>query len=735
MITKNIDGNPISQSFVDAITDSVTGYTMRLVVEGSALECSIVYAEIAKGSAGDENGFTIGNVIGDSLTATVNNLSDQIKGKVIDCQIGLNDEYISLGRFTVSQVKIKGLQTEIIAYSSVISETGAQFDYSNLTTYTIADIVNSLRSQLGCSITLDSSIDTSFIIEALPIAQTIYQTLGIVATTCGGYVINTNDGNIAVHQFNDTVTYTVQPDRMTNLPEFAEEPFLVDSVLCYVAHATTDADGNEIVPSYFGTLRTNLKAGDKYITDENDVPILVNTTVDSAVLAFNSEYMSKEMFVGNIWDILGYEYYPAELSMTIGDPRLEGDDVLGVIGIDGNTYTVPCHKIIHRYTGGLVTKVTAVESTAEDRKVGTALPLSERIADVEQTAESALGIAGDTNQYFWFVGQGSDTGAHITEVPRAEFLADPANGGGNLLARSNGVALRNGLTELANFTPSSILLGGTSSNNVLLNTSGLSVREGTSELAKFAASGSRVGKNSDGEYNINVRSNGIDFANGSTVLGTISANESSFLGDSQSLTVEADVSTLKTAKLYLMSTENTLFGGDYAIASLEAENDGNKASLSVSAEATGSGIFPDSDVQAAGSTATVYLGGGSSFFGPLHVTRKADSTSLLDLTTSGNLSIAGTLTQGSDRRLKEHISYLGQDAVEFVRKLKPAYYRKNSQNHVGFYAQDIESEDIWHCMTGEMNGFKTLGYTEIIAPLVAYCQHLEKRIETLERSR
>lgn len=32
-----------------------------------------------------------------------------------------------------------------------------------------------------------------------------------------------------------------------------------------------------------------------------------------------------------------------------------------------------------------------------------------------------------------------------------------------------------------------------------------------------------------------------------------------------------------------------------------------------------------------------------------------------------------------------------------------------------------------------MNGYMTLGYTELIAPLVAYVQKLEARIEELER--
>lgn len=100
---------------------------------------------------------------------------------------------------------------------------------------------------------------------------------------------------------------------------------------------------------------------------------------------------------------------------------------------------------------------------------------------------------------------------------------------------------------------------------------------------------------------------------------------------------------------------------------------------------------------------------------------------------SGNMYIAGTLTQGSDRRLKEHIDYLGEDAAEFIRKLKPAHFIKDEKDHVGFYAQDVAVADPWKCMTGKMNGYMTLSYTELIAPLVAYCQSLEERIERLEK--
>lgn len=96
--------------------------------------------------------------------------------------------------------------------------------------------------------------------------------------------------------------------------------------------------------------------------------------------------------------------------------------------------------------------------------LGTVRKTVERVKTV---AESAAKIAGNTRQYFWFTEEGTDTGAHITEIPQAEFLDDPANGGGNLLARSNGIAIRNGLSELATFASDLVELGKNSVSSVI----------------------------------------------------------------------------------------------------------------------------------------------------------------------------------------------------------------------------------------------------------------------------
>lgn len=98
-----------------------------------------------------------------------------------------------------------------------------------------------------------------------------------------------------------------------------------------------------------------------------------------------------------------------------------------------------------------VRRVQIVEQSATEAK--------QEAVKASEIANEAQKVAGNTNQYFWHTETGTDTGAHITEIPREEFEADPQNGGGNLLARSNGIALRLGLTELLRILQDGILIG------------------------------------------------------------------------------------------------------------------------------------------------------------------------------------------------------------------------------------------------------------------------------------
>lgn len=117
-----------------------------------------------------------------------------------------------------------------------------------------------------------------------------------------------------------------------------------------------------------------------------------------------------------------------------------------------------------RVTGGrafLIGNATAppTDDTTAVKAVTQISAVSRIVQAVKGVAERTARIAGNTAQYFWHTETGTDTGVHITEIPQEEFLADPENGGGNLLARSNGVAVRDGLTELATFSANGSRLG------------------------------------------------------------------------------------------------------------------------------------------------------------------------------------------------------------------------------------------------------------------------------------
>ena len=136
-----------------------------------------------------------------------------------------------------------------------------------------------------------------------------------------------------------------------------------------------------------------------------------------------------------------------------------------------------------------------------------------------------------------------------------------------------------------------------------------------------------------------------------------------------------------------------------------------------------------------------YNASGSSAGGLIVGNGTSDSSrsNAMTLSNAGALWIAGTLTQNSDRRLKEHHAYLGEDAAEFVRALRPALFTKDGERHVGFYAQDVadaepegwDTATVTAQHTDESLDFDplTLDYSALIAPLVAYAQGLERRID------
>lgn len=86
----------------------------------------------------------------------------------------------------------------------------------------------------------------------------------------------------------------------------------------------------------------------------------------------------------------------------------------------------------------------------------------------------------------------------------------------------------------------------------------------------------------------------------------------------------------------------------------------------------------------------------------------------------------------SDEKLKENIRPI-EDA-DAIMKLKPVCFNMKGakKKQYGFIAQDVEKTKLESIVFKNINGVRSVSYTQIIALLVDRVQDLTKRIEPLE---
>lgn len=426
------------------------------------------------------------------------------------------------------------------------------------------------------------------------------------------------------------------------------------------------------------------------------------------------------------------------------DLSIEAGDQAYVTGLNGDTYQCFVSHVTYTVNAATTFSCDAEPNSASHRTRFTASDkLAAHVERVERKLSEVGGIAGNTNQYFWHMETGTDTGAHITEVPQEEWN-DPNStnyhSGGNLLARTNGIAIRDGLTELAQFRGDGMDFYDQHGGNVVdIDTNAVAYTPYLNEYHRNQNLAPNV------PWNVEIASPyfGSFASNGSVYLEVNGIREVAAFDFSSDYaqTISSYYATIQIA--YSASNKTFTFTSSaqiYLYANIQWQpnimassftfglRSGAKGAFSAT---LGEGLIAESDDQVIigkfndyNSDDAFAIGDGSGDGGRVNILQSKKST--------GNLIIKGTLTQYSDQRLKEHKSYLDDDAVKFVRSLRPAYYKKDGECHVGFYAQDVAKNDPWNCMTSESSKYMTLSYTEIIAPLVRYCQTLEERIAKLE---
>lgn len=195
---------------------------------------------------------------------------------------------------------------------------------------------------------------------------------------------------------------------------------------------------------------TALYGTDGYVITISGNPFIQTTTQANAI----------KDFLGAV--AVGMWFRP--LSATIDDDlSIESGDQAYINGVNGNTYQCFISHVTYTTNAGTVIACDAeANSSSEKTRFTAADKLASHVATIQKRLDGVSTIAGNTNQYFWNTETGTDTGAHITEVPQEEW-SDPNDqnyhSGGNVLIRSNGIAVRDGMTELATFGADGVTVG------------------------------------------------------------------------------------------------------------------------------------------------------------------------------------------------------------------------------------------------------------------------------------
>lgn len=347
-----------------------------------------------------------------------------------------------------------------------------------------------------------------------------------------------------------------------------------------------------------------------------------------------------------------------------------------------------------------------------------------------KVADRALKIAGDTAQYFWTTETGADTGAHITEIPQDEFLDDPDNGGANLLLRSIGIAIRQGLAELATFSTSGLHVSTFDDNGNEIEIAhlgyGLGNAQSGTEEAPYYTLGTRAANTSVGNYSV-AEGNGTEasafssHAEGrwSRAKGNSSHAEGfGCIAYAQQGHAEGEL----TVARYVAHAEGseTEANGDYS----HAQN------LGTVAESEAQTTIGRYNVKDSNGTYAFIIGNG---------TADNDRKDILRVDWNGN-TYATSYNNLSDIRLKKNVEdtdVKALDAVKAIRMRQFDWLNTGEHESIGVVADELEKIDPDFATGGGYNkdgsiNVKTVDQTRLVYYLIKAVQELSAEVDKLK---
>ena len=370
---------------------------------------------------------------------------------------------------------------------------------------------------------------------------------------------------------------------------------------------------------------------------------------------------------------------------------------------------------------------------------------SRAIKAVYGVADKAAKIAGNTAQYFWTTEEGTDTGAHITEKPKEDFLTDPENGGANLLLRSIGIAIRQGLVELASFSASGLHINSYDGNGNEITIAHLGYGsgkawDGSTSDAPYYDLGRRATGSTIGNYSV-VEGTGCTASGFSAHAeggqNTASGNASHAEGNQTNATKQC-----AHAEGYLSTAggQNAHAEGVYTTASGDNSHAGGENTKASMKAQRVIGTYNVEDTQP--STA-VHPNGSTSYGHYAFIIgngRDASNRSNAFTVDWVGRTTALSFSNTSDIRLKKNVEDCNVNALDAINKIRMRQFDwLNTDEHerIGVIADELEKIDPAFASGGGYNrdgsiNVKTVNQTYLVHYLIKAIQELSDEVDRLK---
>ena len=479
----------VSNDFITAVNKPSRQWRARLLHNGTDTGATTKSLTV-KGGSMTESTFNICGCYSMSMEAIIDTANFAYENEEIEAQLGLvlannSVEWITLGHFTITEVKRAKYTTTLIGAGNLSTKGGLEFAAPSL--QTVANIISAVQTITGKTISIDSGFSTSIVIEKPMENLTCLEALSIVASVLGGFVTDKADGTIYIGKYPSASTYAVSADRMKVEPTFSDYNMAITGVKVVVSEASVDEEGTPIPAVEYQTSEYNL--------------VLLNP------------YMTESAFSGFASALAGLSWRIGTVPIALGDPRIEATD-LATVTVGEDSFSVPCHNFVHAFDGGLSTTITSLgdsESLSESQQTGgVTRQLKEIQADIikAKKIEAELIEIGD----HFFVGQ--DGHVHVTEI------ANDYTTGNNVYIDGDSVDVRQGTTNVATFGADTVIGEvGADKRNVLIRNSGIFLRNNTTSKLQISSDATseyiQVGTVADGQ-NIFMRPSYTLFRHGAT---------------------------------------------------------------------------------------------------------------------------------------------------------------------------------------------------------------------------